>query len=135
MESRVKTSVSGYAYVAKGVPEEHGQDEGEKQGKKPRKQTCVVPGCGPTNRLVHKIPKNNPLRGIWIQALGLQSGEVKKTSRICEIHFAEGAYVPGNVPGTKCLIPGAVPCFPNGLELWNQSKTFVHNAGTHVRFT
>ena len=128
MESRLKSHADGFAHIVEGIQEKHGQERGEKQGKKPRKQTCVVAGCGPTNRLVHRIPKNYPLRGVWLQALGLQSGEVKKTSRICETHFTEGDYVPGKVPGTKCLKPAAVPRFPNLAELWNQ--TFLHNEAT-----
>ena len=115
VESRFESSVDRYACVEDGVP----MEQGEKKGKKPRKRTCVVPGCGPTDRPVHLIPKNYPLRGIWIRALGLQSGEVKKTSRICEIHFSEGDYGPGRVPGTKCLSPAAVPCFPNLSRLLN----------------
>ena len=123
----VKFHQSGHASATRGVLVEQYRDQGKKEGKKlrkGRKRTCVVPGCGPTNRKVHKIPQNNPLRGIWIQSLGLQSGEVTKSSRICEIHFTESDYVPGRVPGTKCLKPVAVPCSPNLAELWNQN--FVH---------
>lgn len=119
MESGLEFYVGGYKCITKGVPKEVGQEQGKKQCKKPRKNSCIVPGCGPTNLVVHRIPKNDPLRGIWIRALGLQSEEVKKTSRICEIHFSEGDYGPGKDPGTRCLSPTAVPCFPNLSRLLN----------------
>ena len=64
--------------------------------KKPRKNTCVV--CGPTNEKVRKIPKNDPLREMWLQALELPR-DVRKTARVCESHFADGESVPRLVIG------------------------------------
>ena len=52
--------------------------------KNTRKRSCVV--CGPTSGKVLKIPKNEPMRGKWLQALRLQSGDVKESSRVCESH-------------------------------------------------
>ena len=58
--------------------------------KNSRKRTCVV--CGPTSEKLHIFPKNDPKRGEWLEALGLQS--VKKAARVCEKHFPGGYAVP-----------------------------------------
>ena len=87
------------------VPEEQAEVPVRKPVRKQpgRKMTCVI--CGPTNPPVHRIPKNEPLRGTWIEALGLQSGDVKISSRICGIHFAAGDLN----PDTRMPKPEAIP--------------------------
>ena len=42
----------------------------ERSVRKARKRTCSFQGCGATSRKLHIIPKNEPLRGMWIQGSG-----------------------------------------------------------------
>ena len=95
--------VVGAKVVEHRVPALHGDIDGlpvapgagagdEAPVKKRRKETCVL--CGPTYENVHRIPKREPLRGIWIQALGLRPGGVKMSARVCAVHFVPGEDVP-----------------------------------------
>ncbi|XP_064487513.1 uncharacterized protein LOC135399707 [Ornithodoros turicata] len=59
---------------------------------------CAVPGCvnkgsTSTNRLLHRIPKNEPARGTWLKLIGRHDVPPGVGLKICHLHFTPDDYV------------------------------------------
>ncbi|XP_041983745.1 zinc finger protein 23-like [Aricia agestis] len=80
------------------------------------KMRCCVENCtNDSNKInkfngitFHMFPKDEKLRNVWIQALGIHDWEPKERSAICSEHFKQDAFYETK-SGSRKLRNGAVP--------------------------
>lgn len=96
------------------------QSERPKVSRQSGPAPCAVVGCKAVDWLAgntrHRVPRDEPLRSVWLERIGLQPSDKRKTLTVCARHFAPEDYYRNpqimeklGIAGRAVLKPEAIP--------------------------